>query len=66
MNDKERIEILELRIKLLETQLELVNLINTQTDCLQPRYAEPIYPWYPTYPWYMYVPLTTATDTTTS
>ena len=64
MNDKDKIEVLELKIKLLETQLELERLKQPER-VVYPEVA-PIQPWYPTYPfndiWWTY----TTSDKTTS
>ena len=60
MNDREKIESLELKVKLLETQLELERLINTPTERIvypQYPYIEP-FPYYPYYPTYPYPPFT--------
>ena len=52
MNDREKIESLELKIKLLETQLELERLINAQPE----RIVYPPYPYIEPYPYYPYYP----------
>jgi len=52
MTNEERIKMLEMKVTLLETQLELERLINTPTERITyPQYPEPIYPWYPKYPY---------------
>ena len=62
MSNKERIEFLEMKIALLESQLELERLKDKTV------YApyEPITPWYPTYPTYTGYPHTTTSDGTTT